>query len=315
MANDVKSNLEYLKSQTATISSTISSAQANCSGGLDSFASTTLCPSGEPAVVAAFLKCYNSMLNTLSAEMVQINEIGDGFERLDNVMASIATALPMEISSTAAGPVEVLNYDPKTSFDGLTANLDNMIVGSGLDKDAFAPKKPANNNQSRGQAGYGYPQSSGGFASADYAAPVKEQNTSTKTEPKLEQATVTDKQPVTHAVYQNEQVSATEHPDANMNETNDVEILDVNIETADENLQNEIPVTDSTDTITPEDTNNVNVDTNQKKSPMGTIGTIAGIGLAGAAAAAYGINKYKQNHDFDDDDDIEEDKEEVGDEE
>ena len=329
MAISVKSNLEFIKSGTGTISGTISSAQSNCNSGLETFSSTTMCPSSEPAVVAALLTCYKGMLGTLSGEMEQINVIGEGFASLDNVMAGIATSLPMEIKSINAAPVEALPFDEKASFDSLTSSLDSMIVASGLDKDTFAPKTNTttstnSSSQAKTNTGSGSQSSSGGSAGGgggsgypgtSYREGYKEKE-STKEESEKEETKEKEpekeKEPARQMSYVETNTPPAEPIKEENTEPEEIEILDVNIETKDEPIENNIinEVVDNTEVVEPEAAENT--EENKTKSPMGTIGTIAGIGLAGAAAAAYGYNKYKQNHDSFDDED--EDYEEDGDE-
>ncbi len=305
MGNSIKSNLEYLKNQTGTISATISTALSNCSGGSDSFASTTLCPSAEPAVVAAFLKCYQGMLNTLSKEMETINEIGDGFDSLDNAMAGIATTLSVDLKSVAASPVTLLTFEPKADFATLTNNLGAMIVASGLDKDAFAPKQ-----EKQAPTGY-YPPSGGGATQLGYTPPTKtkpeEQSQQSEQSQQPVNEPVTSSPPTAQTAYQPTPTTETTNKQpADLQEQPEVKILDVTVETKDE-IPVDNPVNDVTQAAP------TSSETSEKKSPMGTIGAIAGIGLAGAAAAAYGINKYKQNQDLDGDEALdEEDDEEFG---
>ena len=102
MSETTRSDRDYVVSNATSIASTVSS--AGVAGGIttSSFSSSTsLCPSMEPGVVEAFLGCCRELFSRVNEDVNNVAKIGDGFVRLDNVMAGKTNTLNMQVTSSS----------------------------------------------------------------------------------------------------------------------------------------------------------------------------------------------------------------------
>ena len=156
MANTIRSNSEFLKSNLSTINKGLSLVDDTNLSCHESYDSTTSCPSAEPPIVDTFLASCSELFQRIASEVELINQIGDGIAELDNNLKDAATKLDIQIlpniGSSAIAKVfdnkefitdEEIDSKMKTAADN--ANID--LADLELQHDAYTYGKIYGNNQ------------------------------------------------------------------------------------------------------------------------------------------------------------------------
>ena len=172
MSETTRSDRDYIVSNASSISSSVTSASVNGGVSSVSFNSTSKCPSMEPGVVETLLGSCKELFRRIADEATTVSKVGDGFVKLDNVMACHASSLNMDIKSKCYEVGSVALAEDKDSDvpsnDEIRKEIEGILAEKGSDwKLKDRSKEKENDDDDRD---YGYtPYSSGSYSSGSPA--------------------------------------------------------------------------------------------------------------------------------------------------
>ena len=300
---EVKSNKEYIASETSNISSSLSTANGYTSMGSLSYGSTTKCPSSEPAVVEAFLACAKELFSRVTADLADINSIGEGFATMDNKMKGQATKLSMDVKSVAIGNISVEDFEKKSdeyTYDSVKSKIETFAKENGLtiEEPVDDSELPADSEEELGDEEYtggnNYTGNSDpGQGTYNEAGEMTEYNGTVTTNLEQPEESYYDNTSAGRPVNVNKEAapeveSTVERIDMPEEPAEETPVIPVMPE--EEPIIDEVIVDNSVDSVG---------EAAKKSSPLGVAAVAAGTALAGAAV--YGATKYVKSKEEEED--------------
>ena len=291
---EVKSNKEYITSETSTISSSLNVANGHTNMGGLSFGSTTKCPSSEPAVVETFLACAKELFSRITADLADINSIGEGFATMDNKLKGQATKLSMDVKSVAIGNINVEDFEKKNgefTYDSVKQKIETFAKENGLTiEEPVDETGLPDGTEENGDEKYtgGYNNYSGNTDSGQ--GTYNEEGEMTE----YNGTVTTNLDKSEEAYYDN--TSAGRPVNVNKEAAPEIESTVERIDLPEEPIEEEpiIPVIPDEEPVIDEVITDNTIDSvgeaAKKSSPLGVAAVAAGTALAGAAV--YGATKY-----------------------